>query len=92
MSDSRDSATFKHFKSRAQQPKVLTGDGSLYQPNSPASPVNIAIVFDTPFSSVSDDLESLQFRYIGVPQLVGPYNGYCAKKNKYESMKSAFQY
>ncbi len=96
MTDRRDDANIRHFRSRSQQPKILTGGGSMDLPDTVPSPVNVTVVFDSDFSSVSDDMESLKFRYIGVPQYsqysLGPYNGYCANRNKYESMKSGFQY
>jgi hypothetical protein len=88
----RDSANIRHFKSRSQQPKILTGGGSVNLPDAVPSPVNVAIVFDSDFSSVTDDMESTKFRYIGVPSYYAGGTSYCATRNKYESMRSGFQY
>ncbi len=86
MSD-RDDANLKHFRSRAQQTKVQPSSVPAEAP----SPVNITLVFDSGFGSISDELEATKFRYMGVSPTMSQYNMSCARRQCQGAMKE-FKY
>ncbi len=90
MADNRDEENLKHFKARAQQAKVPVDNAPPRGEASP-SPVNITLVFDSNFGSVSDEMEGARFRYMGVSPTVSMYNRTCARRLGQQVM-SSFKY
>lgn len=99
--DSRDNANLKHFKSRSQQPKIIAEGPKTPVPNysvpinNPPTSVNIYIASDgceTPFGSISDQVDQTRWRFEGVSPHVTRYESTCGRRNVQTCMRSGFQY
>ncbi len=88
----RDDANIKHFKSRSQQPKLLTGGGHIDADQAASPTVHIMFACDSEFGHMSDEIESLRFRYMGVPPDITTYNKCCARRANQAFMASSFKY
>lgn len=85
MSHDRDNTNIKHFKSRAQQPKILAE-------SIPGIPISLTsqsscISFDSDWNATSDQLDATRFRYIGTTIAPSMYGNSCARRMCHESMK-----
>lgn len=90
MSD-RDDANLKQFKSRSQQPKLLSaGPGTPQSTTNPAAPVNIYLVFDSNWGSVTDQVDATRFRYMGTSPSFTPYETMCSRRAGQACMYDSF--
>ncbi len=87
MSSDRDDTNLKHFRSRAKQTQTTVNDVPVDKP----SPVNVTLVFDSGFGSVSDEIESTKFQYMGVSPTMSQYNISCARRQCQNSL-TGFKY
>jgi len=93
MSDDRDSANIRHFASRSKQPKLLAGGPAVSVASTQGvTPVNVFVVFDQGFGSVSDQIDDTRFKYMGTNAQVSRYETMHGKKLGYETMRDSFKY
>lgn len=86
----RDDANLRHFRSRAQEPKVLMGK----PPNSRPAPgpyappgLNVNVfVLDAGFGSSSDQIDATRFRYVGTSPSVSTYQGHREKMSSQRTL------
>jgi hypothetical protein len=83
----RDDRNILQFRARSQQPKAQ--ENVLPQDYTP-SPVNVAIIFDSPLGSISDELETLKFRGYNTPLPVTQTTWSSSRHNGYACMKSSY--
>lgn len=87
----RDDANLRQFKSRSQQPKILSaGPATLPSTTNPAAPVNVFIVFDSDFGSHSDQIDSTRFKYMGTSPSVSSYESMCSRRAGQACMYDSF--
>ncbi len=77
----RDDSNLRQFNSRSKQPKLLSG-GPANQ-----SPVNVYIIYDQGFGGISDQVEGVKFKYMGVSQGQTQYESMTAKKTGFMSFQ-----
>jgi hypothetical protein len=82
----RDDAALRHFRSRSQQPKILSSAPSAN------TPVNVFVVFDQGFGSVSDQVDTTRFKYTGTSPQLSRYEGMSNRRTITDSMKHAFEW
>jgi hypothetical protein len=91
--ESRNDANLRQFRSRAQQPKVLrAGPATPAATTNPAPPVNIYIVHDMNWGSVSDQLDATRFKYTGTSPSITPYESMCSRRQVQTCMNNSFQW
>ncbi len=89
MSD-RDDANIRHFKSRAQQPKLIRDGPAPGQSNIPGAPVNVYIVFDSDFGGHSNQIDDTRFKYVGTSPSLSQYEQMCGRRHYHASMGDNF--
>lgn len=82
----RDDSNLKQFNSRAKQPKLLSS-GPANQ-----SPVNVYIIYDQGFGSLSNEVEGVKYKYVGVSNAQTQYESMTAKKTGFMSSNSLFNW
>jgi hypothetical protein len=83
----RDDKNIAHFRARSHQPKALAGI-----PLADINPINEYIVFDTGFGTMSDDIDDLRFKYVGVSPTITANEKICGRRMRQNCMNSGFHY
>ncbi len=87
----RDDANLKHFVARAQQPRVLAA-GRGQNPSPSAPPVQVYVIFDQGFGSVSDQVDDTRFRYMGTSAPVSKYETMCGRRTQHGCYAETFKW
>jgi hypothetical protein len=86
----RDDAVLRHYVSRAKQPKVLAAGPCTKRGEVPNTPVQVNIMFDQGFGSVSDQIDDVRFRYSGTASPVSHYESMCGRRVHQSCMHDGF--
>ena len=78
--DSRDDANLRQFTARARQPKVLASSPKIQSGSITPTPVQVFVVFDQGFGSVSDQIDDNRFKYMGTSSQISQYERACARR------------
>lgn len=88
----RDDTSIRHFAARTKRPKVVAnGPVAEVAERHGIVPVNIFIMHDQGFGTVSDQVDDTRFRYIGTSPTVTKYAGMRHRRDQHEAMSSAFK-
>ena len=97
--DARSDKVLQHAMSRSQQPRggvpgPVSSKGNTLAPAPAAapSPVNVFVVYDQGFNSVSSQIDDLRFRYVGVSPNITKYQGMTARRDQMDSVSSGFKW
>lgn len=90
--EQRNDATLRHFSSRSQQPKVLAAGPSTGSNGLAPPPVNVFVVFDQGFGTVSDQIDDNRFKHIGTNPQLSYYNKTNGRRLNHEVMKEGFKW
>jgi hypothetical protein len=83
----RDDKNLRHFVARAQQPKKLAAGN-----HGPTPPVQVNIVLDQGFGSVSDQIDDTRFRYMGTGAPISKYESMCGRRTQHACNNSVFEW
>jgi len=84
----RDDSNLKHYQSRSRQPKLLASPSTANHALN-RSPVNVFLVFDQSFGSISDQVDDTRFKYMGTSPATR-YEGLGNRVN-HGAMRDSFQ-
>lgn len=95
----RDDANLRHFRARAQEPKVVMGKQPMAKSKpGPYTPdgINVNVfVFDSGLGSTSDQMDATRFNYVGTSPAVSTYQAHQSKlsnqrSRNHECMRTGF--
>ena len=87
----RNDATLRHFQSRSQQPKLLAG-GPIAVTGIPTAPVNVFVVYDQGFGSVTDQIDDTRFKYMGTNPQVSRFEKMSGRRLNQATMRESFNW
>jgi len=87
--DSRNDANLRQFASRAKQPKVLASNPKVQSGVVSTAPVQVFVVFDQGFGSISDQIDDTRFSYTGTSSQISQYERACARRTTQGCMADA---
>jgi hypothetical protein len=88
----RDDGVLRHFVSRAQQPRTLAAGSRVESGATSAPPVQVNIILDQGFGSVSDQIDDTRFRYMGTAAPISKYETMCGRRTQHGCMASTFDW
>lgn len=88
----RDDKNLRHFVSRARQPRNLAAGKFADSGATATTPVQVNIILDQGFGSVSDQIDDNRFRYMGTASPVSRYESMCGRRTKHDCMASTFDW
>lgn len=86
--DSRNDANLRQFSARARQPKVLASNPKIQSGAVAPTPVQVFLVFDQGFGSISDQIDDSRFNYTGTSSQISQYERACSRRTTQGCMYS----